>query len=384
MAKTTPSPATVEPPDVLHHVPVALRIAAAFSWRLIVIGIVVFFVLSVVATLGAIVVPFIIALLLAAPLGGAVNWLAVRGWPRALAALTVLLSLIVVVLGLVALASQQLISAAPKLRDQASEGLRTLVDWLADSPLHLSRDDLQAYLDSAGQTISENKTGLVASALSITSTVGLVVAGLIFALFCLFFFLKDGRILWLKTLRWFPHAARHRLDVAAQAGWGTLSRFTRTSVTVALIDATGIGLGAYFLGLKLVVPIAIIVFLTSFIPLVGASLSGSVAILVTLVEGGWVKALIIVGVVIVVQQVEGSVLYPWLFGRAASVHPIAILISISAGAILAGMVGALLAVPLMSFAKAFIGELRDDDDDPLLQPPAPPAPTRRRRVAKAA
>src|SRR5690606_39027579 len=133
-----------------------------------------------------------------------------------------------------------------------------------------------------------------------------------------------------------------RVDLAGTAAWGTLRRYARTSAFVALIDAVGIGIGAWILGIPLVIPIAILVFLFSFVPMFGAAISAAIAVLVALVDGGWTKALIMLGIVIVVQQLEGSILYPLMSGKAASLHPIVILLSVSAGTLLAGCVGAVI------------------------------------------
>jgi len=146
---------------------------------------------------------------------------------------------------------------------------------------------------------------------------------------------------------------RKSLDRAGKAGWTSLGHYTQTSAFVALVDAVGIGLGAQLLGVPLALPIGIMVFLFSFVPMFGASISGAVAVLVGLVDGGWVTALLMVGVVLFVQQTEGNILYPWLFGKAASVHPMAILLAVSSGTLLAGLAGAVIAVPILAFSVAF-------------------------------
>jgi predicted PurR-regulated permease PerM len=333
------------------------------------VGVVLIALFTVLARLSALVVPIAVALLIAAPLGSVVGWLSHHGFSRGWAAATTLLTLIATVLGLIALASTTFINGIDQLKQQASDGLHTLIDWLSSGPLNLSADQIQSYLDKAGQTLRDNSSGIAARALSVGSTVGLLTAGAILALFCLFFFLKDGRRIWLDIVQMFPRRARAQIDYAGIAAWEILGRYTRTSLFVALVDATGIGLGAWILGLKLWVPIFIVVFLTSFIPLVGATLSGMVAVLVAVVEGGWVKAVIMVGIVLIVQQVEGNVLYPFLFGKATSMHPIVILLSVGVGGIVGGLVGALLAVPILAFTKTFIEGLRKTGMGPTTEIP---------------
>jgi predicted PurR-regulated permease PerM len=358
-----------EDPNILEHVPVPLQVAGAWAWRLIVVGIVLIALFTVVARLSALVVPIAVALLIAAPLGSFVTWLSRHGFSRTWAATTALLSLVVAVLGLVALAGTTVIGGIDKLKQQASAGLHTLIDWLSSGPLNLSADQIQSYLNKAGQTLRANSSGIAARAFSVGSTVGLLTAGAILALFCLFFFLKDGRRIWLDLVQVFPRNARAQVDFAGMAAWETLSRYTRTSTVAALVGATGIGFGAWILGLNLWVPIFIVVFLTSFIPLVGATFSSVVTVLVAVVEGGWVKAVIMLGVVLVVHLVVGNVLYPWLFGKAASVHPIVILLAIGVGGIVGGLVGALLGVPILAATKAFIEGLRKTGLGPTTEIP---------------
>ena len=332
-------------------------------------GVVLLATFTVVAKLAALVVPIAVALLIAAPLGSVVSWLARHGFSRGWAAVTTLLALVGVVLGLVALAGTTVISGIDDLKQQASDGLHTLIEWLSSGPLNIDQEQVQEYLDKAGQTLRDNSSGIAARALSVGTTVGLLTAGAILALFCLFFFLKEGRRIWLDMIQVFPRSARPQIDYAGTAAWETLARYTRTSVFVALVDATGIGLGAFFLGLNLWMPIFIVVFLTSFIPLIGATLSGMMAVLVAVVEGGWVKALIMVGIVLLVQQIEGNVLYPFLFGKATAIHPIAILLTVGIGGIVGGLVGALLAVPILAVTKTFIEGLRKTGVGPTTELP---------------
>lgn len=222
----------------------------------------------------------------------------------------------------------------------------------------MSPEQIQEFRDRIGETLGANKSGLISKTLSLTSQVGALTAGAIIALFCLFFFLKEGRALWLQMVNIVPERSRARVDYAAVAAWRMLAAYTKTSVFVAFVDATGIGLGAWILGSSLALPIAILVFLTSFLPLIGATISGSVAILVILVEGSPAKALIMVGIVMVVQFFEGNVLYPWLFGKATAMHPVAIMITIGSGAIIAGIPGAFFAVPIVALFKTFFDALR--------------------------
>jgi len=189
--------------------------------------------------------------------------------------------------------------------------------------------------------------------LDVTNTIAALVAGMVLALISLYFFMKDGAQMWQGFVRVVPERARASVDKAGRAGWMSLRRYTQTSVFVAFIDAVGIGIGAWILGVPLALPIAIAVFLFSFVPMFGASISGAIAVLVALVDGGWKSALIMLLIVLFVQQTEGNILYPWLFGKAASVHPMAILLAVSSGTLLAGLAGAVIAVPILAFTVAF-------------------------------
>jgi predicted PurR-regulated permease PerM len=354
--RITDDEAGAEP--ILHLVPTPLRITAEWSWRLIVIGVVGLAILSVLATLAPIVIPVAIAVLIAAPLERVVTLLGRFRIPRGLASISIVLGIVVGVLGLAAAASTSVVSSFGDLREKASSGLDTVANWLADGPFHMSPEQIQEFRDRIGETLGANKSGLISKTLSLTTQVGALTAGAVIALFCLFFFLKEGRSLWLQMVNVVPERSRARVDYAAVAAWRMLAAYTKTSVFVAFVDATGIGLGAWILGSSLALPIAILVFLTSFLPLIGATISGSVAVLVILVEGSWVKALIMVGIVMIVQFVEGNVLYPWLFGKATAMHPVAILLTIGSGTLIAGIPGAFFAVPVVALIKTFFDALR--------------------------
>jgi len=339
--------------NVVTTVPLPLRVAGAWSWRIIVVGIVLIALGNVLALLSPVVLPLVIALLIAAPLERVVTWLERIKIPRGVGAAIAVLLLIAVVLGLAVAIGTSVISGFDSLRQSASEGFDTLVAWLVDGPLHVSSEQINGTVDQIMNTARDNAWGLASGAWSVTGTIGALAAGVVLALISLYFFMKDGAQMWGFFVRIAPKRARASMDRAGQAGWTTLRRYTQTSVFVAFIDAVGIGVGAWILGVPLALPIAIAVFLFSFIPLFGAGISGAVAVLVALVDGGWLTALLMLAVVLFVQQTEGNILYPWLFGKAASVHPMAILLAVSTGTLLAGLAGAVIAVPILAFTVAF-------------------------------
>lgn len=345
---------------MLRSVPRGLRISAAWSWRLIVLGIVLVAFFYLFTSLSTLFVPLIIALLIAAPLERVVHHLERWHIPRGVGALLSILALLGIVSFLLGAASTSIVSGFGDLRDAAIEGFETFTKWLADGPLHMGQDQLNDYLDQAQGWLTDNAGGVASGALGAASTIGGVVAGIVIALFALFFFLRDGRKLWLWSARLAPGESTDRVDRAGIHAWNTLRRYTQTTVFVAFVDAVGIGLAAWILGVPLALPIAILVFLFSFIPMFGATLSGAIASLVALVDGGWTTALLMLGAVLLVQQLEGNVLYPWLFGKALSLHPLVVLLTISAGTLTLGLVGAVIAVPIVSFFYAFSRALRDE------------------------
>ncbi len=196
-----------------------------------------------------------------------------------------------------------------------------------------------------------------------------MVAGLFIALFCLFFFLYQGEQIWAWLVRLFPRQAREKADSSGRKAWVSLTAFVRATIIVAAVDAIGIALGAAVLGVPLVSAIGILVFVGAFVPVVGALVSGIVAVLVALVAKGPIVAIIMLGVVIGVQQLEAHVLQPFLLGRAVSVHPLAVILSIATGVVIAGIVGALLAVPTAAVLNTIVNHLAGNDVDP--EPPRP-------------
>jgi predicted PurR-regulated permease PerM len=348
------------------EVPYALRASAAWSWRIVVVGFVAYLIAVGLGRFQVIVVPLLVSLLFVAlvrPVFEAMLRLPRRGRPpRTLAALlTILLSLLMIA-GLISLVSQQVATGFPSLQADASKGLDDLQDWLRTGPLHVSGAQLDDWIHRARDSAGENSDTLVSGALSITSTAGHVVTGFFLVLFSSYFFLSGGDRIWGWLVRLFPREARARVDGAGIRAWATLTSFVRATIIVAFVDGAGVGIGAAVLGVPLAIPLGILVFLGAFVPIVGALVSGGVAVLVAFVAVGAVKALLMLLVVIVVQQLEAHVLQPFLLGRAVSVHPLAVIVAIAAGVLLAGIVGALFAVPFVAVVNVVVSYLAGSDD----------------------
>jgi predicted PurR-regulated permease PerM len=353
----------VNPDDL---VPPAMRIAAAWSWRILVVAAVVGLIGFIVVQLRLVAIPFFVALLLAALLVPFSTWLQRKGWPKWLAVAVNELAVIAVVAGLITVVVIQVRSGFPDLQRQTLAKYEEFKDFLLASPLHLTETDIEEYFEGLITSISDDTNALVEQGLDLASLGGHVLAGTLLALFVTLFILIDGRGIWNWVVKVFPMRARPAIIGAGEAGWLTLSIFVRVQIFVAAIDAVGIGLGAFILGLfyggfPLVIPIAIAVFLASFIPVVGAVVSGGVAVFVALVYLGPVPALIMLGIVILVQQVEGHVLQPLLVGAAVKVHPVAVVLAVATGGFVAGIPGALFAVPLVAVLNVMIGYIARED-----------------------
>ncbi|MCV2396379.1 AI-2E family transporter [Actinotalea sp. M2MS4P-6] len=348
-------------------VPYSVKAAASWSWRVLVISLVVVALVGLLSVAKLLWVPVVIALLLCVLLQPLVDLLVdrLRMW-RGGAAVVAVLALVGVVAGLLTLAGRQLITGVQDLWAQAAAGLQELLTYLSEGPLGLDPGQLDSWMNQIGSQLGSNSQSLLSGALSVTTTIGHVLAGALITLFTLLFFLKDGPLIWTWLVRLLPAPSRPRVHEAGRRGLVTLSAFTRTQILVALIDAVGIGLGALILGLPLVVPLTVLVFLASFVPFVGAITTGAIAVLVALVDQGPVTALIMLAVVLAVQQIEGHVLQPLLLGHAVSVHPVAVLLAVTGGSLAAGVVGALLAVPFVATLNTVVLYLHGHDKFPEL------------------
>ncbi|WP_307872765.1 AI-2E family transporter [Paractinoplanes ovalisporus] len=359
------APPPPEPDDVHHstnsrddaEVPHSLRIAAAWGWRLIVVGLVGWALLRFIGIISVVVIPLAVALLLSALLAPAVGWLRRLRLPPSLATFLVLICGLAAVAGTFTLVINQFLDGLPSLTQNATAGVRQIQEWAKTGPLHLSDDQVNQAIDNAQEWINTHSASLTSTGIATAATVFEVLTGMLLVLFSTFFFLRDGRKIWRFVVRLFPVNARWSIADAGDASWATLGAYVRATVLVAFIDAVGIGIALVILDIPFPFPLAALVFLGAFIPIVGASVSGAVAVLVALVDQGWVYALIVLGAVILVQQVEGHVLQPLIMGRAVAIHPLAVIIGIASGVVLAGIIGALVAVPLIAVLNTGVRRL---------------------------
>lgn len=349
------------------YVPAVLRVGGAWAWRAIAIAIAVVGIGYVIRPLSTMIVALLVSLILAVLLEPLASFLRRRArFPRMLASATTILLTIAAVVGLLWFAGQSIASQFPLLRDSALAGWDQLLDMLAGTQLDVTAESLQEATSEAVAWLQGNAQDLLSGALSIGSTVLDILLGVLIALFSLLFFLKDGRRIWQWVVRLSPAQAREPVNEAGIRAWITLGEYARAQIVVALIDAIGIGLGAYFLGLPFVIPIAVIVFLTAFIPVIGAWLSGALAVLVAFVTVGFTQAVVMLLIVLLVQQLESNVVSPLLMSNAVSLHPLVTFLAVLAGSTLFGLAGALFAVPFCAMVNAVVLYLTGHDKTPEL------------------
>lgn len=331
------------------EVPKELRIASAYAWRLIILAAALVGVVYLVGMLSHVVIPLVIALLLSALLSPLARFLRNKArFPGSLASGVVLVAGLAAVIGTLTLVVTQIVDKFDVLSKNATDGAITIRNWLQDGPLKLETEQIDNAIKTAQDWVTENQGRWVSTAQSTATATIETLAAFFLVLFATFFFMRDGDRIWRFLVRIFPKKAEDQVRDAGIAAWGTLGAYVRATVLVAFIDALGIGIGLYFLKVTLWFPLAALVFLSAFVPIVGATLSGAVAVLVTLVERGPWQALIALIIVIAVQQIEGHVLQPLIMGRAVAIHPLAVIVGIAAGVVLAGIMGALVAVPIIA------------------------------------
>ena len=342
------------PLDRRPTVPFGVELAAAWAWRLLVIVAATYLLVRALGFLEVIVIPVVIALLVSALVVPVVSFLDARGLPRGVAALLCLAGVLLVVVAMLWFAGHQVANGANDLATQASQGIGEIRNWLKTGPLHLSDTQIDNWINSV-QTAVE-KWGEQGNALGRVTAIGStaldVLAGLFIVLFSTYFFLAEGATIWSWMVRLMPRAARERVDSSGRVAWVSLTQFIRATVIVAAVDSIGIMIVAAILQVPFIAAIGVLVFLGAFVPLVGATVAGTVAVLVALVAQGPVTALIMLGGVILVQQLEAHGLQPFLMGRWVEVHPLAVILAIATGVLVAGVAGALVAVPLAAVVNA--------------------------------
>lgn len=347
------------------HIPFALSTAAEWAWRLIVVGIAGYAIFTALSKVSLIVISLAVAVLIAALIYPVVYFLRRHKIRAGLATAIAELGLIIGVILLLTLVGQQLTSGFSSLSTQVVEGYNQLMASLQNLPFNFGAEQLDSYISQFANWLKENSSTVLSGVASVGSTAADFGTGLIICLFALIFFLMEGERIWLFLVGLFPKAARRPLNGAGRRGWKSLVSYVHMQVLVAFIDAAGIGLSAFFLGVPFALPVAVLVFIGSFIPMVGAVVTGAVAVLLALVANGLVNALLMLLMVIIVQQIEGHILQPLVMGKAVSLHPLAVFLGVAGGSLLFGIAGALFAVPILAVLNTVIRYLahREWEDD---------------------
>ncbi|MFD3330192.1 AI-2E family transporter [Streptomyces sp. NPDC058701] len=347
-----------ERPDPVTVVPWGVRVAAEVSWRLLLLAGMLWVLMKVISEVRLVVLAFAAALLVTAMLQPFVVRLRRLGLPRGLAtAVTAILGFVVI--GLVGwFVVWQVMDNLDDLSDRVRDGIDELKLWALDSPFHVTEKQINDIAKNLSETIGTNTEEITSAGLQGVTVLVEVLTGMLLAMFSTLFLLYDGKRIWTWSLGLVPAPARPGVAGAGPRAWRTLTAYVRGTVLVALIDAIFIGLGLYFLDVTMAVPLAVFIFLFAFIPLVGAVISGALAVVVALVTQGPFIAAMVLLVVLAVQQIEGHVLQPFILGRAVRVHPLAVVLSVAAGGLIAGIGGAVVAVPLVAVTNTAVGYLR--------------------------
>lgn len=367
MSKLRPAPRATSLAPEVEEIPLGVRRAAAWSWRLIVVVAASALIIWGMLQITTIVIPVVIAILLASLLTPIVKVLTRYTFlGRGAASGIALLGLLLLVSGMFTLAGRQLFAQFADIQDKAVTGFQGLLDW-ATSTFQIDTPMINAAIDEGLEQLQQYSGQLVSGALSTAAVLGNVVTGILICLFTLFFLLAGGAGIWRWVVGLLPPAARVPTHEAFRRGWKALSAYMRTQILVAAVDAFGIAIGMVALGLgSYAVPIWLLVFLFSFIPLVGAIASGAIAVLLVLVLNNWIGAVIMLVIVLAVQQIEGNVLQPFLMGKAVELHPLAVFLGVASGAMVAGIPGALFAIPLLAFVNATLLYVVGRDPSPDL------------------
>ncbi|MFJ2777587.1 AI-2E family transporter [Kitasatospora sp. NPDC087315] len=339
-------------------VPWGLRVAAESTWRLLLLGAALYVVFMVVDMLRLVAFAVLASLLISALLEPTVSWLRRHGVPRSLAAGGVFMSGLAGI-GLVGwFVVWQVTTNLSTVTTKVQAGVDQLRDWLITGPLHLTQQQITDFANQITKAISTNTEQITSASLTGAQIAVEVLTAVLLAFFTTFFFLYDGERIWNWALRGLPRHSRYAMAGAGPKAWATLTAYVRGTVCVAFIDAVCIGIGIELLGVPMALPLAVIIFLGAFVPLVGALVTGTVAVLIALVTEGPFTALMVLVVLVAVQQIEGHVLQPLILGRAVRVHPLGVVLGVAAGSIIGGIGGAIVAVPLIAVTNTVVTHLR--------------------------
>jgi predicted PurR-regulated permease PerM len=335
-----------------------VRVAAAWSWRLLVIALGIYIVARIFVRIELVAFSFIIALFLTAVLHPLEKQLRRLPGPRSLApALTMLIGLAILA-GIGYFVAWQITTNSSQIGDQINNFVDKARDWLRNGPLHLKSSDLDKIADNIKNAVKDHQSQIISGAIETVRTVVEALGALLLILLSTFFLLRDGEQIWGWTLRLFPRAAQAQVDVAGRAGWRSVGGYMRGQVLIALFHGVSVMILLFILNVPLAAALGVLIFLGSFIPLIGLTVTGALCVAVAGLEHGLGAAIAVAVAIIVLVQLEAHFLQPVIMSRSVDVHPLAIALSVITGTIVAGIVGALLAVPFVAFLNSTVHALR--------------------------
>jgi putative heme transporter len=349
-----------------------VRVAAAWSWRLLVLVAAGYVVVRASARIGWVLLAIIIAMFLTAvlqPLERLYQRLIPR--PKSLPPLLALLSGVVVLGGIAYFVVWQISTHANQLGDELSNLVTRTKHWLQTGPVHMNAADLDKLSSQITDTIKAHPGRLVSSAITTVRTVAEGIAALLLILLVTFYLLRDGSMVWRWVVRLFPRSAHARVDYAGRAGWGTFGGYMRGQLLIALVHGISITVVLVVLRVSLAAPLGVLIFLGSFIPLVGLTITGAIAVGFTLLEHGWVTAVVVTVAIVVLVQLEGHLLQPVIQSRTVHIHPLAVVLAVVTGTTLGGIPGALIAVPLVAFLNSSVRALRAGPEESPVEEASP-------------
>jgi predicted PurR-regulated permease PerM len=364
---STPDRAEVSAPgrpvDTAEHnrVPGWLQTGAAWSWRLLLLAAAIYLIARVIGILYIVVVPCTAALLLTGLLQPLKGRLRRAGLPNLAATWCTLLVGALVLGGLVILVTNRVNADYPVLVEETRHTTTQVETWLSGAPFHLKSSSVQSALNNIPGYLSKHKALVEGTVVAGGKIAAEFFGGLVLMIFVMFFLIKDGERIWSWLISGLRGETARRVDRAGHASWLAVVYYMRGTVAVAAIHGVVIGVALYIMGAPLVIPLAVLVFVAAFVPLVGLLVAGGLAIMVTLAAKGWVAAVILLGVLIVEDQLEGHLLQPQVVGRVIRLHPLAVILSLAVGGVLAGIVGAVVAIPIVAVITRAVPELRRGD-----------------------
>jgi predicted PurR-regulated permease PerM len=347
------------------RVPSWLATGSAWAWRLLLLAVVIYLIARLLGILYVVVVPCIAALLLTAVLQPLTSRLRRAGLPALAATWVTLLIAAIVLGGLVTLVANRVSADYSTLLAEAKHTTAQVQSWLAGPPFHLKNNNVQKFLNNIPSYLSKHKSLVEGTVVTGGKIASEFFGGLVLMIFVMFFLIKDGERIWNWLLGAMRTGTARRMDRAGHAAWLVLVYYMRGTVIVAAIHAIVVGVALWIMGVPLAVPLAVVVFVAAFVPLVGLLVAGTLAVVVTLATKGWVDAVVLLGILVIEDQLEAHLLQPQVVGKMIRLHPLAVILSLAAGGILAGIPGAVVAVPIVAVITRALPELRRSEPEDL-------------------